>query len=206
MYACIIRETFVLSVFRRVFHSILKLELCRHACRRQDQIIPTCRYGKNMPTTALRITQVITLGSRDLVQIRWGPDVNCCLNLTIFKNIGPCCTKFKQNVTKIKLKEFGFDQYLCLWIWETWFLAPFIFVAENSAALQAYNTVHFVTVKSLPMKVLFQDCLFFESFHTNKSIHFLKANVSRNLNSPESGWSRQEDAQNLRQVLHQVLY
>ena len=53
MYACIIRETFVFTVFRRVFHSILKLELCRHACRRRDQIIPTCRYGKNMPTTAL---------------------------------------------------------------------------------------------------------------------------------------------------------
>ena len=47
------RETFVFTVFRRVFHSILKLELCRHACRRRDQIIPTCRYGKNMPTTAL---------------------------------------------------------------------------------------------------------------------------------------------------------
>ena len=27
MYACIIRETFVFTVFRRVFHSILKLEL-----------------------------------------------------------------------------------------------------------------------------------------------------------------------------------
>ena len=53
MYACITRETFVLTVFRRVFHLILKLELCRHACRRRDQIIPTCRYGKNMPTTAL---------------------------------------------------------------------------------------------------------------------------------------------------------
>ena len=53
MYTCIIRETFVFTVFRRVFHSILKLELCRHACRRRDQIIPTCRYGKNMPTTAL---------------------------------------------------------------------------------------------------------------------------------------------------------
>ena len=49
MYACIIRETFVFTVF----HLILKLELCRHACRRRDQIIPTCRYGKNMPTTAL---------------------------------------------------------------------------------------------------------------------------------------------------------
>ena len=53
MYACIIRETFVFTVFRRVFHSILKLKLCRHACRRRDQIIPTCRYEKNMPTTAL---------------------------------------------------------------------------------------------------------------------------------------------------------
>ena len=53
MYTCRIRETFVSTVFRRVFHSILKLELCRHACRRRDQIIPTCRYGKNMPTTAL---------------------------------------------------------------------------------------------------------------------------------------------------------
>ena len=46
MYAYIIRETFVFTVFRRLFHSILKLELCRHACRRRDQIIPTCRYGK----------------------------------------------------------------------------------------------------------------------------------------------------------------
>ena len=53
MYACITRETFVFTVFGRVFHSILKLELCRHACRRRDQIMPTCRYGKNMPTTAL---------------------------------------------------------------------------------------------------------------------------------------------------------
>ena len=53
MYACIIRETFVFKVFRRVFHSILKLELCRQSCRRRNQIIPTCRYGKNMPTTAL---------------------------------------------------------------------------------------------------------------------------------------------------------
>ena len=53
MYACVTWETFVFTVFRRVFHSILKLELCRHACRRRDQIIPACRYGKNMPTTAL---------------------------------------------------------------------------------------------------------------------------------------------------------
>ena len=53
MYACITRETFVFTIFRQVFHSILKLELCRHAYRRQDQIISTCRYGKNMPTTAL---------------------------------------------------------------------------------------------------------------------------------------------------------
>ena len=53
MYACIILETFVFKVFRRVFHSILKLELCRQSCRRRNQIIPTCRYGKNMPTTAL---------------------------------------------------------------------------------------------------------------------------------------------------------
>ena len=56
MYACITRETFVFTVFRRVFHSILKLELCRHAYRRRDQIISTCRYGKNMPTTALENT------------------------------------------------------------------------------------------------------------------------------------------------------
>ena len=53
MNACITRETFVFTVFRRVFHSTLKLELCRHACRRRDPIISTCRYGKNMPTTAL---------------------------------------------------------------------------------------------------------------------------------------------------------
>ena len=66
MYACIIRETFVFTVFRRVFHSILKLELCRHACRRRDQIIPTCRYGKNMPTTAL----VITLTGNNVMTLR----------------------------------------------------------------------------------------------------------------------------------------
>ena len=52
------REKIVFTVFRRVFHSILKLKLCRHPCRRRDQIIPTCRYGKNMPTTALLITQI----------------------------------------------------------------------------------------------------------------------------------------------------
>ena len=53
MNACITRETFVFTVFRRVFHSTLKFELCRHACRRRDPIILTCPYGKNMPTTAL---------------------------------------------------------------------------------------------------------------------------------------------------------
>ena len=53
MNACITRETFVFTVFRRVFHSTLKLQLCRHACRRRDPIISTCRYGKNMPTTPL---------------------------------------------------------------------------------------------------------------------------------------------------------
>ena len=53
MNVCITRETFVVTVFRRVFHSTLKLELCQHACRRRDPIISTCRYGKNMPTTAL---------------------------------------------------------------------------------------------------------------------------------------------------------
>ena len=54
MYACITRgKKNVFTVFWRVFRLILKLELCRHACRRRDQIIPTCRYGKNMPTTAL---------------------------------------------------------------------------------------------------------------------------------------------------------
>ena len=61
MYAYITRETFVFTVFRRVFHSILKLELCRHACRRRDQIIPTCRYGKNMPTTALVVGLCVCL-------------------------------------------------------------------------------------------------------------------------------------------------
>ena len=57
MNACITRETFVLNYsFLRVFHSTLKLELCRHACRRRDPIISTCRYGKDMPTTALLAT------------------------------------------------------------------------------------------------------------------------------------------------------
>ena len=53
MNAYITREPFVFAVFRRVLHSTLKLELCRYACRRRDPIISTCRYGKNMPTTAL---------------------------------------------------------------------------------------------------------------------------------------------------------
>ena len=56
MYACITRETIVFTDFRRVFHSILKLELYWHACQRRDQIILTCRQGKNMPTTALLST------------------------------------------------------------------------------------------------------------------------------------------------------
>ena len=60
MNACITRETIVFKVFRRVFHSSLKLELYRHACRRRDPIISTCRYRKNMPTTALvKITSII---------------------------------------------------------------------------------------------------------------------------------------------------
>ena len=71
MYACIIRETFVFTVFRRVFHSILKLELCRHACRRRDQIIPTCRYGKNMPTTALVLICIPSLVKKLLREMRF---------------------------------------------------------------------------------------------------------------------------------------
>ena len=69
MYACIIRETFVFTVFRRVFHSILKLELCRHACRRRDQIVPTCRYGKNMPTTALLFRQLQKLSAKNIAAL-----------------------------------------------------------------------------------------------------------------------------------------
>ena len=57
MNACITRETFVFTVLERVIHSTLKLKLCRHACRRRDPIILTCRYGINMPTTALIMTQ-----------------------------------------------------------------------------------------------------------------------------------------------------
>ena len=56
IYMGITRETLVFTVFWRVFHSILKLKLswlCRHACRRRGQIILTCQYRKNMPTTAL---------------------------------------------------------------------------------------------------------------------------------------------------------
>ena len=63
MNACITRETFVFTVFRRVFHSTLKLQLCRHACRRRDLIVSTCRYGKNMPTTPLVIT-ILSLNFR----------------------------------------------------------------------------------------------------------------------------------------------
>ena len=57
-----------LQFFWRVFRLILKLELCRHACRRRDQIIPTCRYGKNMPTTALIFTSPGSL--KDLARPR----------------------------------------------------------------------------------------------------------------------------------------
>ena len=64
MNGCITRETFVFTVFRRVFHSTLKLELCRHACRCRDPIISTCRYGKNMPTTALVQRSRITKADR----------------------------------------------------------------------------------------------------------------------------------------------
>ena len=63
----ITRETFAFTVFRRVFYSTLKLELCRHACRRRDPIIPTCRYGKNMPTTALVATHLVLHLSTDLI-------------------------------------------------------------------------------------------------------------------------------------------
>ena len=57
MNACITRETFVFRVFQRVFHSTLKLELCRH----RNPIILTCRYGKNMLTTALVIIHSVDL-------------------------------------------------------------------------------------------------------------------------------------------------
>ena len=43
MNACITRETFVFTFFRRVFHSTSKLELCRHG----DPIISTCRLEVN---------------------------------------------------------------------------------------------------------------------------------------------------------------
>ena len=76
MYTCIIRETFVSTVFRRVFHSILKLELCRHACRRRDQIIPTCRYGKNMPTTALMRSIITPLGMAISITRPWRISAN----------------------------------------------------------------------------------------------------------------------------------
>ena len=58
MYACITRETFVFTIFRRVFHSILKLELCRHAY--VDVEMKLYRHidmEKNMPTTALLYTE-----------------------------------------------------------------------------------------------------------------------------------------------------
>ena len=73
MYACIIRETFVFAGFLRVFHSVLKLKLCRHACWRRDQIILICRHGKNMPTTALlniTITATQTMDYTDLHQMQ----------------------------------------------------------------------------------------------------------------------------------------
>ena len=71
MSAYIIQETFVFTVFRRVFHSTLKLELCRHACRLRDPIISICRYGKNMPTTALVPPSLCQrLDSRQLTQTR----------------------------------------------------------------------------------------------------------------------------------------
>ena len=69
MYACITRETFVFTDFQRVFHLILKLELINYVDMHVDVeikllSIPTCRYGKNMPTTAL----VLTFGCQDEVE------------------------------------------------------------------------------------------------------------------------------------------
>ena len=61
MNACITRGTFVFTVFRRVFHSTLKLELCRHACRRRDPIISTCRYAKKHADHSTSIIKLITL-------------------------------------------------------------------------------------------------------------------------------------------------
>ena len=59
-------RNFVFTVFRWVFHLTLKLELCRHACRRRDPIISACRYGKNMPTTAL----ILSNFGKDMTQIK----------------------------------------------------------------------------------------------------------------------------------------
>ena len=60
-----------------MFHSILKLELCRHAYRRPDQITSTCRYGKNMPTTALVIGSffdhgVNAIATADILSVMYG--------------------------------------------------------------------------------------------------------------------------------------
>ena len=65
---------------------------------------PNFEMGPFRKSVSQLITQVITLGLRDLVQIRWGPDINRCSNLTIFKNIRPSSTKFKQIFTKKKTK------------------------------------------------------------------------------------------------------
>ena len=80
MYTCITWETFVSTIFRRVFHLILKLKLC-HACRRRDvDMEETCRYGRNMPTTAL------VHGPLDLqLDLVLGSEVSGYYTLTYFR-------------------------------------------------------------------------------------------------------------------------
>ena len=118
MYACIIRETFVFTVFRRVFHSILKLELCWHACRRRDQIIPTCRYGKNMPTTALHGTwNIMFVPFQKILRYLYNSGVtitimiklDCCYNA----NISPYSIKQPITVTCFCELSIFEDVYKC---------------------------------------------------------------------------------------------
>ena len=66
-----------------MFHSILKLKLCRHACQRRDQIIPTCRYGKNMPTTKKHADHSTSCHSCYLLKIAIG--ITCAVQVFL------CC-------------------------------------------------------------------------------------------------------------------
>ena len=82
MNACITRETIVLKVFWRVFHSNLKLKLCRHACRRSDPIYFDVSIWKKH---ADHSTSLVLVSSCRYT-------INGCVNIAVFCSCD--CMKF----------------------------------------------------------------------------------------------------------------